>query len=62
MTDDHAYHCNECGKYVKAGVGEVPECCGKKMEQLPMTECVKDPGFAEHARNFEDDEPCDPGI
>ena len=62
MDDEFAYHCDECGKYAKGEEGEAPECCGRKMKQLPMRECEKDPGFAEHARNFEIDEPCDPGI
>ncbi len=61
MNDEFSYHCEDCGKYSKGNGEEAPECCEKKMERLPMNECVKDPGFAEHARNFEDDEPCDPG-
>lgn len=64
MEDKTAYHCDECGKYEmdKTPEGEIPECCGQKMKEVPLSECTKDPAWAEHARSFEDDEPCDPGI
>jgi hypothetical protein len=61
MEDEFAYLCKECGKYRKGEEGVALECCGRKMEQVPIQECLKDPGFAEHARNFEEDEPCDDG-
>jgi hypothetical protein len=64
MENETAYHCEECGRYKakREDIGEAPECCGKKMEEVPLFECRKDPAFAEHARLFEDDEPCDPGM
>jgi len=59
-----SYACDECKKYIvkTEGMDKVPECCGKRMRQVPLTECTKDPSFAEHARFEDDDEPCDPGI
>jgi hypothetical protein len=32
------------------------------MEEVPIEVCDKDPSWAEHARLYDDDEPCDPGI
>lgn len=61
MKDDLAYVCEECHKVMRAtGDGQHdPECCGVKMKKMPMTECRKDPAFAEHARFIDEDEPCE---
>jgi hypothetical protein len=59
--EKRTYHCDECGKYSNAEGEDVPECCGGKMREMSLEECVKDPAFAEHARSFEGDRPCDPG-
>ena len=60
MEEEYAFHCRECGGYAAAtSGGGVPECCGQPMERLPVTECLKDPAFAEHARMNDDDAPCD---
>lgn len=68
MTDDVStrmvYKCTECGNIEdpKKMEQQDPTCCGKRMELTPITTCEKDPAWAEHARSFEEDEPCDPGI
>lgn len=61
--EDEAYHCDDCGRYMtkEEAKGDAPECCGHRMRSIPYTECVKDPAFAEHARSFDDDVPCDDG-
>ncbi|MFO8051140.1 MAG: hypothetical protein R6V01_05505 [Thermoplasmatota archaeon] len=60
MTEEIVYVCKECHNVVKAtGEGQYdPECCGAPMKQVPLTECRKDPAFAEHARFIDEDEPC----
>ncbi|MFW3147099.1 MAG: hypothetical protein ACMUIE_09845 [Thermoplasmatota archaeon] len=63
MKEEMAYVCDSCHKVVrKKGYEGNPDCCGRTMRQMPLAECVRDPAFAEHARSFEDDEPCDPGM
>ncbi len=57
---EKTYECKECGKIVKKLDGQVPECCGKPMKQLPLDVCLQ-PAHAEHARPMENDEPCDDG-
>jgi hypothetical protein len=53
------YHCSVCNKEVTIVAGEpIPMCCGQEMEPLPF--CTTAPN-AEMARNYEADEPCDPG-
>ena len=53
------YHCTLCNKEATIEQGEpVPVCCGREMEPLPF--CTTAP-HAEMARNYEADEPCDPG-
>ena len=63
MEGDTAYYCNECHKVLKSGKRETsPECCGHSMDFVSLNECMKDPGWAEHARFMDDDAPCDPGL
>ena len=52
------YRCRECGKetVVPETQKEAPECCGEPMEFLEV--CREAPS-AEHARPFNEDEPCD---
>ncbi len=52
------YSCKECGKTVSVTSDNVPECCGKPMEQMPLDVCTY--AFsAEIARPNNEDEPCD---
>jgi len=63
MEGETAYYCNQCHKVLKSGKREFsPECCGHEMEYVSLTECMKDPSWAEHARFFDEDGPCDPGL
>lgn len=57
--DSKEYKCENCGKKVK-DTGDNPECCGKKMKQLPLDVCIQ-PQHAEHTRSDDIDEPCDEG-
>jgi hypothetical protein len=61
MEENTAYYCDHCNKVLKSGKMEFsPECCGHEMKFISVTECVKDPAWAEHARWFDEDGPCDP--
>ena len=63
MKEEMAYYCDSCHKVIKKTGEKVfaPECCGKGMELLSLSDCMKDPAWAEHARFDDNDEPCDPG-
>ena len=53
------YQCTLCKKEITINQGEkIPTCCGREMEPLPF--CTTAPQ-AEMARNYDADEPCDPG-
>ena len=53
------YYCTTCKREVTVKEGKkVPICCGKEMEPLPF--CTSAP-HAEMSRNYDKDEPCDPG-
>ncbi len=52
------YTCKSCGKTAMAPEGQAPTCCGLPME--PMNVCTT-ADTAEHARPFNEDEPCDDG-
>jgi predicted ATP-dependent serine protease len=52
------YQCQECGKEKEEMNGKNPSCCGKPMKQMKVDVCITAPS-AEHARPFNDDEPCD---
>ena len=54
------YICKECGKKIIKSEKELPKCCGKKMEKLPLDVCVQ-PAHAEHSRSMDSDESCDDG-
>ena len=55
------YICEECEKEIElTNDDEIPECCGKKMKQLPLDVCTQ-PAHPEHARPMRDDPPCDDG-
>lgn len=61
MAEELYYKCPECEKEVKITKGgEIPECCGKPMGQIPLEQCTLTE-TAEHARTRADDEPCDDG-
>ncbi len=54
-----SYQCTLCKKEITINQGEkIPICCGREMEPLPF--CTTAPQ-AEMARNYDADEPCDPG-
>ena len=53
------YYCSVCGKEAVAKEGKpIPLCCGKEMGPLPFCTSAPDP---EMARNYDPEEPCDPG-
>lgn len=56
---EKTYKCKECGKTLTTSKKD-PECCGKKMMQLPLEPCDK-PAHPSHARPMDDEEPCDDG-
>ena len=58
MGEEITYRCEDCDKIVKVSDGEVPECCGKPMKQLPLDICLQ-PAHAEHARPMDDEDACD---
>ncbi|HET7838935.1 MAG TPA: hypothetical protein VFL04_04205 [Rectinemataceae bacterium] len=56
------YRCKDCGKEVTVEArAAVPECCGEKMQQLPLDPCTH-PNVAEAARPGVIDEACDDGV
>jgi hypothetical protein len=54
------YECENCGKRAKNKDNVEPECCGKKMKQLPLDVCTT-AADAEFSRPMDSDEPCDDG-
>jgi hypothetical protein len=59
MNEAVKYFCSVCKKEVSVPKGEaVPICCGREMEPLPFCTTAPNP---EMARNYDEDEPCDPG-
>ncbi|CAB1079579.1 hypothetical protein D1AOALGA4SA_7287 [Olavius algarvensis Delta 1 endosymbiont] len=60
MAEQKNYECVDCGNQAQASA-EIPECCGKKMqEQEPMQVCQA-PAGPEHSRFDDLGEPCDDG-
>ena len=55
-----AYRCKKCGNELILTDGNIPECCGETMKEIPLDVCTQ-PAHAEHARPMRDDEPCDDG-
>ncbi|MCP4629063.1 MAG: hypothetical protein GY850_36990 [bacterium] len=63
MAERKDYKCADCGKQAQASADDanVPECCGKKMqEQEPLNVCEA-PGGARSSRFDDLGEPCDDG-
>ena len=59
--EDQAYECENCKGQVKVKAGgNVPQCCGRTMKSIPLSQCTLST-TAEHSRFDEDDEPCDDG-
>lgn len=59
MEEELRFKCPDCKGEARTWAGEdVPECCGKPMEQLPLEKCTST-DTAEHARTGDEDEPCD---
>ena len=58
--EEVTYECNNCGKKVKTNNEEVPICCDKPMQKLPLDICTQ-PSHAEHARPMDDEDVCDDG-
>jgi hypothetical protein len=56
LAESKTFKCRKCGKRKKAA--GAPECCGGKMDQLPLDVCTTASG-PEHSRPMQDDEPCD---
>jgi hypothetical protein len=52
------YKCSQCGSTQTAPEGEAPVCCGEPMELMNVCTTAE---VAEHARPFNEDEPCDDG-
>ncbi len=54
------YHCTLCDKRVEVAEGEkIPMCCDREMEPLPF--CTTVQSNPEMVRNYDENEPCDPG-
>jgi len=63
MAEQKNYECVDCGNQAQASADgdQVPECCGKQMqEQEPLNVCVA-PAGPEHSRFDDLGEPCDDG-
>ena len=63
MAEQKNYECVDCGNQAQASAdgAEVPECCGKQMqEQEPLNVCVAPAGH-ENSRFDDLGEPCDDG-
>jgi hypothetical protein len=58
---DAVYCCRKCGQQETIPVGKpAPICCGQPMEPEPLPFCTSAPN-PEMARNYDPQEPCDPG-
>jgi len=56
---DVTYSCSVCQKKISVKPGDaIPVCCGREMVPLPFCTTAPNP---EMARNYDADEPCDPG-
>ena len=55
---EETYKCQNCGKEIKSSDEQIPKCCGKPMEKLPLDICTQ-PAHPEHARPMEDEDACD---
>lgn len=57
-----AYNCPGCGEEVIVDDGgQIPECCGEPMKQIPLEDCTKAHN-AESARLMDEDGACDEGV
>ncbi len=54
------YKCSTCSKTVEATDKNIPKCCGKPMEKLPLDVCIQ-PAHAEHSRPMDSEDACDDG-
>jgi DNA-directed RNA polymerase subunit RPC12/RpoP len=63
MSKKITYRCEACGKTVEIVDGEMnmPECCQRAMTKDDGLDFCEKPSDPEHARLFDDDEPCDDG-
>ena len=50
--DEKAYECKTCGKQIRSSDEKILYCCGKKMEQIPLDQCMQ-PHEAEYSGPFE---------
>jgi hypothetical protein len=56
---DVKYYCSVCQKEISVKPDDaIPVCCGREMAPLPFCTTAPNP---EMARNYDADEPCDPG-
>lgn len=56
------YRCEKCGKEVAVNAkSEIPECCDRKMKQIPLDVCSS-PHDAETYRAGNDDDACSDGV
>ena len=63
MAEQKNYECVDCGNKSQASAedAQVPECCGKQMqEQEPLDVCLS-PGGSRSSRFDDLGEPCDDG-
>jgi len=61
-VDTTKYKCRDCGDEVAVKAGaSAPDCCGHKMEQLPLDPCTH-PHAAEAGRPGVADDACDDGV
>ena len=63
MADKQQYECTNCGnkKEQSADGSDIPECCGKPMEEVEPLQACQTSTTAEHSRFDDLGEPCDDG-
>ena len=61
MAEQKNYECVDCGNQAQADGDQVPECCGKQMQEQESLQVCEAPAGAEHSRFDDLGEPCDDG-
>lgn len=63
MADKKNYECTNCGNQKEQSDegSNIPECCGKQMEEVEPLQACQASTTAEHSRLDDLGEPCDDG-
>ncbi len=63
MAEPKNYECVDCGNQAQASAedAQIPECCGKTMQEQEALQVCQAPAGAEHSRLDDLGEPCDDG-